>query len=106
MSIDELFQFLNYLSNKNQSGNVTPGKFNISAERCQVEYYNKQFREYQKTREVTDAISVWLVDSIINPDPTTGQVPYPSDYKHVAGVRHIRFVSGIATPVAVRSEEH
>jgi hypothetical protein len=100
MSIDELFQFLNYLSNKNQSGNIKPAQFNISAERCQIEYYNKQYREFQKTREVTDAISIWLVDAIINPD-ASGQVLYPPDYKHVAGIRHIRFVNGIATPVSV-----
>ena len=100
MSIDELFKFLNFLSNKNQSGNLKPDQFNISAERCQIEYYNKEYREFQKTREVTDAISIWLIDSIINPD-VNGQAPYPSDYKHVAGIRHIRFVGGIATPVPV-----
>ncbi len=100
MTIDECFQYLDLLSNKSQSGGFTPAQFNISAERCQLEFYNKQYREFQKTREVTDSISPWIVPSIINPD-VNGQVPYPPDYKHVSAIRHIRFVNSIAQVVSV-----
>src|ERR1035441_7962692 len=99
MDINECFQFLNYLSNKQQSGNITPTQFNISAERCQLEYYNKEYRKFQETREVTDAISPWLVPSVINPD-ATGKTPYPANYKHVSALRHIYFVNNVAIPVA------
>lgn len=101
MDINECFLFLNYLSNKNQSGNVSPDNFNLGAQRAQIEYYNKEYRIFQSTREVTDAIAIWLIPTIINPD-ANGQVNYPADYKHVSGIRHLYWVNGKAIPVAVR----
>lgn len=100
MNIDRVFKFLNFIVNKNQSGNVTPEQFNIDAERCQIEFFNKEYRLFQTTREVTDALSPLLVPAIVNPD-LSGQVAYPSDYSHVAAIRHIYYKDNVAIPVPV-----
>lgn len=100
MNINNVFQFLNFIVNKNQSGNITPAQFNIGAERAQVEFFNKEFRLFQTTREVTDALAPFLTPSIINPD-SFGQYSYPSDYVHVASLRHLYYVNNVAVTVPI-----
>ncbi len=101
MNIDEVYQFYSFLSNKVQSGNPTPTQFNISAERAQLEYYNTEYRKFQETREVTDAISPWIVPSVVSTN-VAGQIPYPNDYKHVSALRALYWKGNTATPVPVR----
>lgn len=100
MDINQTFNFLNFIVNKQQSGNITPSQFNIIAERSQIDFFNKEYMKFQLTREVTDALSPFLVPTIINPD-SSGQFVYPSDYYHVASVRHLYYVNNIAVPVPV-----
>ncbi len=100
MNIDRTFKFLNFIVNKNQSGNITPEQFNIDAERSQIEFFNKEFRLFQQTREVSDALAPFLIPTIVNPD-LSGQVAYPSDYVHVASLRHLYYVNNVAVAVPI-----
>ncbi len=100
MSINDVYNWLDFIVNKKQSGQITPAQFNLDAERSQIEFFNKEYRLFQTTREVTDALAPFLVPSIVNPD-SSGQVPYPSDYSHVASLRHVYFVNNEAIAVPV-----
>lgn len=87
MNINEAFTFLNFISNKNQSGTVTPSQFNQIAERAQIELVEKDYFQWQKTQEITDALSVFLKTNATSV-PSTGQLVYPSDYLHTISMRH------------------
>lgn len=101
MNINEAFEFLNFISNKNQSGKVSPSEFNQMAERAQWEYFQKDYTLWETTQEITDALSVFQV-SLATSIPATGVLTYPSDYVHLTSMRHY-FVKdnnqGIEVPV-------
>lgn len=100
-SINDLYNYVNFLANKNQSGNITPAQFNLAVQRCQQEFINKEFRLWQTTREVTDALAPLLVYTIISPD-TSGEAAYPDDYMHVSSIRALWFRNGKGVPVEIR----
>ena len=87
MNINEAFEFLNFISNKNQSGSITPAQFNQLATQAQLEFYQKDYTHWQQTQEITDAMSVFL-KTLTTSIPTNGQVLFPTDYGHVTSVRH------------------
>lgn len=101
MNINEAYTFLNFISNKNQSGTVTPSQFNQMATQVQWEYFEKDYVKWQQTQDVTDALAIFL-KSLVTSIPNTGQLAYPSDYEHVTSVRHYYVKnnnSGIEVPV-------
>src|SRR3990167_5429095 len=83
MTIDESYKFLNFISNKNQSGNITPINFNIVAKEAQLEFYNKEYKVWEATQEITDNLAPFLVHKLIQVD-NDGKIFYPSDYVHVS----------------------
>ena len=87
MNINEGFTFLNFISNKNQSGTVTPSQFNQLADRAQMEFFEKDYAQWQLTQDITDALSVFL-KSLATSVPTDGRLIYPSDYLHTSSMRH------------------
>ncbi len=101
MNIDKTYQFLNFIVNKTQSGPITPAQFNLIAQRSQIDFYNSDYKIFQETRVVSDELSPFIVAAIVNPD-AAGQVSYPSDYVHVAGIRHLYYKNNVAIPVPVR----
>lgn len=101
ININEVYKFVDFISNKSQSGNITPDQFNLAAWRSQQEFINKEYRLWQETREVTDALAPFIKTSLLNPD-SDGQVPYPDDYMHVSGLRALWFKDNKAIPVEVR----
>lgn len=101
MTIDEVYQFVNFQANKNQSGNITPQQFSLAAFRAQQEFINKEYRLWQNTREVTDALSPFLMPVVLSPN-TDGQIFYPADYMHIVSLRALYFKNNVAIPVEVR----
>lgn len=101
MNINEAYTFLNFISNKNQSGTVTPSQFNQMADRAQMEYFEKDYKYWQDTQDVTDALDVFL-KSYATGVPTNGRLAYPSDYLHVSSMRHYyAFINGTGKEVSV-----
>jgi len=87
VNINEAYLFLNFISNKNQSGEVSPSEFNRMATQAQWEYFSKEYEKWQLTQSITDALSVFI-KSLATAVSTTGRLPYPSDYEHVISTRH------------------
>lgn len=80
MNINEVRQWVDFVANKTQSGVIKTSQFNLAAQNSQLEFFNKQFRIFQTTKEVTDALRVWLTPVPLSPSPTTGMCNYPDDY--------------------------
>ena len=48
MNIDEAYRFVQFVSNKEQRGNVTPSQFNLAAKSASLEYYDDLFGGVKK----------------------------------------------------------
>lgn len=105
MNINEAYTFLNFISNKNQSGTVTPSQFNQMATQAQLEFVEKDFKHFQETQEITDALGVFskqLKTSVAS----TGKLTFPSDYLHLTSVRHYYVFGSGGKEVSVEEVEN
>lgn len=87
MNIDSVFKFVNFISNKVQSGTVQPANFNLMAARAQMELYEKEVKVWQDSQQITDSMKTFLKNTILNPVSTTGKANYPGDYVHTSTAR-------------------
>jgi hypothetical protein len=101
MNINEAYEFLNFISNKNQSGTVTPTQFNQLATQAQWENFEKEYTKWQQTQDVTDVLATFI-KHLSTSVSATGRLSYPSDYQHAISTGHY-FVkkdnTGIDIPV-------
>ena len=101
MSIDEAYQFLNFLANSRQSGKITPANFNLAIQRAGMQFFLNEIKKWQDSQVVTDAISPFIDVQILNIS-SNGQVPYPTFYVDTIAVRHLYYKpngSAIEVPV-------
>lgn len=101
MTIDEVYRFVNFISNKVQSGTVQPSNFNLTAQRAQMEYFERAYAVWQSTQNITDELKPFLTTSILSVD-TFGKSAYPVDYVHSSSIRrnYIKSSSCNTAPVA------
>jgi hypothetical protein len=99
MNINEAYRFVQFISNKNQRGNIKPDDFNLAAQRAQMDLFMQRYGnptqyqygspkarvQWQDSRKVTDDLKEFLVEKqfILN----EGKVSYPSDYSHLSSAR-------------------
>jgi len=93
MTVDEWFRLINFVSNKNQNGNITSENFNLLAKTAQLSYVSYllgSFQTYQPGRPISKvelgqnsvvrqrlspSIYQYVVSVYAN-----GNAPYPADY--------------------------
>ncbi len=94
MTINEVFQFVNYVANKSQSGNTfTPAQFNIAAKLAQLEFISKRLGNikqltqsgipsfgYKSTRKVDEDLRPLVYGPITIPIASSGLFNYPPGY--------------------------
>lgn len=87
MTINQVYEFLQLLSNKNQSGGFSPQRFNLAVYRACSEFYEAEYEMWQKTQKITDNLVPFLKSTSITV-PATGRMIKPSDYRHISSCRH------------------
>jgi len=88
VNIDVFKRTAEFISNKTQSGNTTTAaQFNLLANAAQLQVFEKDRLIFLKTGESSDYLDWFLKNLTLNPDLTTGYLPYPSDYQHTSAVR-------------------
>jgi hypothetical protein len=85
MNLQELLNYVNFIINKNQSGNVvSPAEYTNLLQRASTEYQHKLLQDYEINQRITNSIRRFKVDSnviqIIN-----GQGTLPSDFLYTSG---------------------
>lgn len=95
MTVDEVYQLVNFIIRKNQNGTITPSNFNNIINVAQTSYMNYLLGEFQKylpgrpmapaTFGQNEDIRQRLTPFISTPvtltiNGSTGVAPYPSDY--------------------------
>lgn len=88
MTINQVYEFLQLLSNKNQSGGFSPDRFNLAVYRATSEFYEMEYKMWQATQRITDNLVPFLKTTSMSV-PSTGKVNRPSDYRHISSCRHI-----------------
>ena len=102
MNINEVFLFVNYVSNKNQSGAISPDEFNVSCKAVNYdllkeriglpeEYQvgNPQPRvTYQITQKITDDLRKFIVKKKLTTN-NDGYFPIPDDYAAFSSMRFL-----------------
>lgn len=95
INIDELYKFVQFVANKEQSGFIKPSEFNLSVDRAQMQLFMERYgnpAEYQpgrpiprvaynQTQKVSDDLRKFIVRSTLNVN-SNGIMPYPSNYLH------------------------
>lgn len=93
MTIDEVFRLCNFISGKNQNGNITPDNFNLLVKESNSEYQSFLVGEVEQFQYNNAKVRVGLGQNLVLSklapfikSPTTltidntGKSPYPNDY--------------------------
>lgn len=72
MTINDVYKFFNFIVNTSQSGKVTPGNFNLSAERAQLEWLMDKYDQeegnnggWQRTQRISDSLAPFVQKSVL-----------------------------------------
>ena len=87
-NINNFKTFVEFCSGKVQSGNtVTTPQFNELCNQAQLQIFEKDRLIFLKTQESSDFLDWFLKNLVLNPNPSTGFLPYPPDFQHTSAVR-------------------
>ncbi len=96
MDINKVYDFLKYLADKDQSGNITPKEFNLSIDRAFSEWTMKRYNNlkdntqnktgWQKNQKVTDDLKFLLVRNDVSTIGSDGKLALPTDYLHLSSL--------------------
>lgn len=114
MTINDIFNFVSYVSNKYQAGNLSPDDFNLSCQVVSVELFNVKIglpeaykmgapyppQAYEVTQKIKDDMRnfVTLVPIQV---ANTGYFPYPTDYAAFSALNFDYIVSNPNGPTLV-----
>tara|TARA_R100000008_G_scaffold26150_1_gene14217 strand:- start:969 stop:1718 length:750 start_codon:yes stop_codon:yes gene_type:complete len=95
INVNDLYRFVQFIANKEQSGFITPEEFNLVADRAQMQFFMERYNNpaeyqpgrpvprvaYQQTQKVSDDLREFITRITLNV-PATGLTPYPGNYVH------------------------
>lgn len=110
MTVNDVYELIKYIANKNQQGYISPSQFNLIINQAQTSYVSwllGSFQQYQAGRPIAKVelgqnsvvrqrLSPAIYNYILNLD-NNGRSPYPSDYIQtdamwtIYGLKRIRY---------------
>lgn len=119
VDINEVKQFVDFISNKTQSGSISPQEFNLAARRANYSLFKRRYglpeeyqlgqpfptQSYELTQKIKDDLRVFKEKQTITVD-SSGKMDIPSDYVHKLAIdyRKVDNTSGEPTVVMVPVE--
>jgi len=101
INVNEAYKFMQFLSNKSQSGFLTPNDFNLSINRAlqswiMDRYHNvkkqdptgKSFMGWQQNQKITDDLRFLIEHDRMRQVDSQGRIDLPSDYLHLSSLRY------------------
>lgn len=122
--IDQVFQLCNFISNKEQRGNISPAQFNVLARSVQFEYISKRIGNikiinergvpafgYESTWRIHEDLRPLIFGPITIPIQPTGAFAYPYGYVwpdsvHTNDFKDIRRLTADQYPKVKHSQVH
>jgi len=86
LSVDKVFQFVQFVSNKESRGWISPEEFNLAAELAQLQAYSKREAVFLASKQILNDMRPFMKKSG-SLSPTAGIVAYPADLRHFIGAR-------------------
>ena len=118
MTIDALYQWINFMSNKQQSGAISPDEFNLCLNALYLEPMKIKIglpeeyligqptarQAYQVSQTITDDLQKFIVPLTITKS-NTGYFPIPSDYVAFSTLRYIQIEpsEGCEPPIVIEN---
>ena len=101
INVDELYRFVQFVANKEQSGFIKPSEFNLAADRAQMQFFMERYgnpAEYQpgrpvpriaynQTQKISDDLREFIRRQTISVD-INGIMLYPEDYLHFSSATY------------------
>ena len=101
INIDNLYRFVQFIANKEQSGFIKPSEFNLATESAQMQLFMERYSNpaqyqsgtgkartgYNQTQKINDDLRIFIKRTTLGVDPS-GLMMYPSDYLHFSSATH------------------
>jgi hypothetical protein len=86
LSVDKVFQFVQFVANKESRGWIAPAEFNIAAELAQIAVYSRLEAQFLSNKKIHNDMRPFLNKSgtLV---PTGGLITYPNDFRHFITAR-------------------
>ena len=95
ININEMYRFVQFVANKEQSGFITPNEFNLATDRAQMQLFMERYNNpaeyqpgrpiprvaYQQSQKISDDLRMFI-KRVMLPINTDGMMNYPDDYIH------------------------
>lgn len=91
ISVQTLYNRVNDLSKKDQSGYASVDEFNRDLRNCENIAYEYYYQIFQETQKIADALEPFVVEEVL--PISGGYVNYPGDYRHPAEMVYHKVVS-------------
>lgn len=86
-NIDEFKRFVEFVSNKVQTGNtITPTQFNEVANRAQMQIFERDYKRFLMDKGTSNFLNAFLKNKTIVISPI-GEGNVPADYEHTSSMR-------------------
>ncbi len=106
VDINEVKQFVDFISNKVQSGSVSPNEFNLAARRANISLFKRRYglpeeyqpgrpipsQGYEVTQKIKDDLRVFKTTVTIMVD-SAGKMILPNDYVHKLAINFRKVVN-------------
>tara|TARA_R110002020_G_scaffold33491_3_gene101937 strand:- start:25183 stop:25953 length:771 start_codon:yes stop_codon:yes gene_type:complete len=107
INIDEMYRFVQFVANKEQSGFIKPTEFNLAVDRAQMQLFMERYNNpaeyqpgraiprvaYQQTQKISDDLRMFI-KRVMLPINADGMMNYPDDYIHFSKATY-RYLSEI-----------
>ena len=114
INIDEMYRFVQFVANKEQSGFIKPTEFNLAVDRAQMQLFMERYNNpaeyqpgrpiprvaYQQTQKISDDLREFI--RRVNITKTGTVFLYPNDYIHFSKANH----TFLKTDTLVMDNEH
>ena len=101
INIDDLYRFVQFVANKEQSGYVKPSEFNMAADRAQMQLFMERYNNpaeyqpgrpvprvsYQQTQKISDDLKPFIKKAVVG--LSSGKMLWSAltDYVHISSLR-------------------
>ena len=99
INVNELYKFVQFVANKEQSGFVKPEEFNIAADRAQMQFFMERYNNpaeyqpgrpvprvaFQQTQKVSDDLRIFMVNETITSPQSI--LALSANYVHLISLR-------------------
>jgi len=101
ININDLYKFVQFIANKEQSGFIKPSEFNLATESAQMQLFMERYSNpaeyqpgsgkartgYNQTQKINDDLRFFIKRRTLSVDPS-GLMIYPDDYMHFSSATH------------------